>query len=128
MPLSDDQDGGCEVLASDDRKTMADLCTAWGVWQREAKCIAPQGGEGRAKHTWPNATYTQLLRLHDAVRSQPATALDRRVFELYHLHAVRNIKAEAARLGISRQHFYRLLWAFECRVYRVATSQTGGAA
>lgn len=103
------------------RQAITDLCTAWGAWQREAKCIEPQGGRGRSGDIGPAATYTQLLLLNDAVHRQPRTAIDRRVFELYYLHAARNIKCEAARLGISRQHFYRLLWAFEARVYRATT-------
>lgn len=106
--------------ADTEPKTIASLYTAWGAWQREALRIPSQGGLGRSSHTGPNATYTQLLLLNDAVHRQPATALDRRVFELYYLHAVRNIKAEAANLGISRPHFYRLLRAFEARVYRDA--------
>lgn len=101
------------------RQAITDLCTAWGVWQREANCIAAQGGQGRAGRTGPTASYMDIVSLHTAIQLQPRS-LDRRVFELYYLHAVCNIKCEAARLGISRVHFYRLLWAFQGRVYRMA--------
>lgn len=104
-----------------ERKAITDLCTAWGFWQREANRMTPQGGRVKAGQTGPGATYTQLIQLHDAIQRQPP-AIDRSVFELYHLHDVRNIKAEAERMGISRPHFYRLLRAFEARVYRMARS------
>jgi hypothetical protein len=69
-----------------------------------------------------------MCALHLAIVTEPATALDRRAFELHYLWAVRDIKRSAAELGIGRQHWYRVVAAFRARVVRRAMGLVSGAA
>lgn len=48
--------------------------------------------------------------------SQPASSLDRQVFDAYYVYRVKPVKTAADALGISRKHFYSLLSAFRVRV------------
>lgn len=54
-----------------------------------------------------------------AVQAQP-NAIDKDVFMGHYLRGCSNIKSEAARLGIGRPHYYRLLNAFLGRSYQSA--------
>jgi hypothetical protein len=67
-----------------------------------------------------------MCALHLAIVTEPATALDRRAFELHYLWAVRDIKRSAAELGIGRQHWYRVVAAFRARVMRRAMGLVSG--
>lgn len=67
------------------------------------------------------ACSAQLLAFHLAFLGQPQDAIDARVFRLHYEYRVGNVKAAAAAIGISRQHWYRLLESFRDRVW--ATSQ-----
>lgn len=106
------------------------LCDAWAHWCRTRRFYGPApmnasvlgklSGKSQAPREpgGPDAPCSaELAALHLAVIAQPREALDRKVFELHYLWSVRNIKAAAAQLGISRQHWYRLLGDFRRRVY-----------
>lgn len=62
------------------------------------------------------ACSAELSAMHLAVIAQPAESLDRKVFTLHYLYNVRSVKAAAHALGVSRNHWYRLLRAFRERV------------
>ncbi|MFN3495366.1 MAG: hypothetical protein ACK40L_12745, partial [Hydrogenophaga sp.] len=62
----------------------------------------------------------RLAALHLAIIGQPREALDTRVFWLYYGERTAYIKTAAEALGISRNHFYRLLRAFSQRVIAAA--------
>lgn len=92
------------------------LCEAWADWCR-AGSLADAAEPPRRRSTDHAApSLAAILALHLAVVSQPAAALDRLVFEIHYLHGARHIKAEAARLGISRPHWYRLVADFRRRI------------
>lgn len=59
----------------------------------------------------------ELAALYLAMLGQPSEALDRRVFEMHYFGQVRFVKAAAAEIGVSRQHWYRLLREFRRRIY-----------
>jgi len=58
----------------------------------------------------------QLLALHMAIQGQPQDAISAKVFMLTYVYRVKNVKAAAGYLGISRQHWYRLLREFRRHV------------
>lgn len=109
------------------------LFEAWAYWCFTRRYFAPPSGSG---HTLGNlsskgrafrrvggpdaACSAELHALHLAILAQPAHALDTQVFMAYYAQRVTNVKAAAAKLGIARQHFYRLLRAFCLRVQRAA--------
>lgn len=95
------------------------LCEAWADWCRAGNTpgFAAAAEPPRRRSTDQAApSVAAILALHLAVVSQPANALDRLVFEIHYLHGARHIKAEAARLGISRPHWYRLVADFRRRI------------
>lgn len=63
------------------------------------------------------ACYPELAALWIALVAQPATSIDRVVFELHYLHRVGNVKLAAHVVGIGRQHWYTLLRDFRRRIY-----------
>lgn len=124
----DDMPTGAEELIQ--QKDLDMLCNAWSSWVRSrrlyVKPSAPVSllgklttkSSGRSQSDGPNAIASaELMAFHLALLGQPAEALDRRVFELHYFWGVRNIKAAASELGISRQHWYRLVSSFRARVY-----------
>jgi hypothetical protein len=106
-----------------------DLCEAWASWCYTRRYFAPAPSNmcvlGRmAKRTRPlqpggpdAPCSAEMASLHLAILAQPREALDRQVFELYYVARVRNVKAFAAELGISRRHWYTLLSAFRIRIH-----------
>lgn len=119
---------GCSRRELDADQALNELCMAWAAWCRTRRFYGPPPQQaamlgrlssmssptGRADPDAPCSA--ELAALHLAVIAQPADALDRQVFELHYVWRVRNIKAAASELGISRQHWYRLLRAFRRRV------------
>ncbi len=115
-----------EAAADSDRN---ELCERWARWCETrrfyVKPSVPPSLLGRLRSKGPSRPSSggpdaladpALMALHLAVLGQPAEALDRQVFELYYRWRVANVKAAAAALGISRQHFYRVLRDFRRRV------------
>lgn len=64
----------------------------------------------------------ELSAFHLAYICQPAEALDRLAFDAYYLIRARPVKRVALALGVSPQHFYRLLSAFRVRVANAAAA------
>ena len=80
-------------------------------------------GTGRGRGTGPDAIAgADLMAFHLAFLAQPEEALDRRAFELHYYRRVRNIKAAAQAMGVSRQHWYRLVADCRQRIY-IASKQ-----
>lgn len=107
-----------------------ELCEAWARWVHTRKFYVKPSlpasllgrlrskGTGRPNSGGPDAVASaELMALHLAMLAQPSESLDRRVFELHYFWRVSNIKVAADGLGISRQHWYRLLKDFRVRVY-----------
>jgi hypothetical protein len=111
---------------------MDELCSAYADWCRTRGFFGPPPvmpsllgkltkKTGRRSSGPPDAACSsQMSALHIAVIAQPADSLDRKVFVLNYLYNVRSVKAASAALGISRQHWYRLLHAFMERVTTTA--------
>lgn len=126
----DDHDADAQQLA--EQSELHALCEAWSSWCRTRRFFGrpsmPASLLGKLTARTrpftsggPNAKCSaQLSAFHLAVLGQPADALDRQVFELHYLWRVRNVKAAAAAVGISRQHWYRLVREFRARVYAAA--------
>jgi hypothetical protein len=104
-----------------------ELFEAWSTWSRTRRFFAPpqsggnilgkMRGSSRPMRSPPDAKCNTFMpALHLAIQGQPRDALDYQVFMAYYGHRVTHIKATSAVLGISRQHFYRLLRAFGQRV------------
>lgn len=96
------------------------MASAWGRWVRET--TAPQHAAGRSARRSQVARpvgYVSLMAYNLAVQAQP-NAIDKDVFLGHYLQGCSNVKAEAARLGVSRTHYYRLLNAFLGRVQHSA--------
>ncbi len=110
------------------------LCDAWAAWCRTRRLYVRPSlptsllgkltskGSGRPSDGGPDAiSSAELAAFHIAFLAQPEDALDRRVFELHYYRRVRNVKAAAAAIGVSRQHWYRLV--ADCRQRIYATSR-----
>lgn len=107
-----------------------ELCELWAWWATSrgmyVKPSLPVSllgrltskGSGRPSNGGPDAIAgADLMAFHLAFLAQPEDALDRRVFELHYYRRVRNVKAAAALVGVSRQHWYRLVRDCRQRVY-----------
>lgn len=117
-------------------QALNELCVAWAAWCRTRRFYGPPplpsstlGKLSLRASSRPNVVGgpdapcgAELAALHLAVIAQPADELGRQVFELHYLWSVRNVKAASAALGISRQHWYRLLRGFRRRVYIASQS------
>lgn len=84
-----------------------------GRLQKRASVRKPNGGPD-------SFCSADLLALHLAILGQGENSLDCAVFRLHYLYRVRNVKAASSALGISRQHWYRLLREFRRRVHRIS--------
>jgi hypothetical protein len=124
----DDSTADAQVLAG--RPDLHALCEDWAYWCRTRRFYVKPSlpvsllgkltskGTGRSSSGGPDApTSAELAAFHIAFTAQPEDALDRRVFELHYYHRVRNVKMAAAELGVSRQHWYRLVADCRARVY-----------
>ncbi|CAN7168501.1 hypothetical protein LJR118_000282 [Acidovorax sp. LjRoot118] len=115
-----------------EQRDLDDLCERWVEWTRTRRFYSPapelrsvlgqltgsslrplQAGGPDA----PNSA--ELAAFHLAYIGQP-DALDKRVFALYYVYRIKPIKSAAAALGISREHFHRVLAAFRSRVFRTS--------
>lgn len=114
-----------DVQEGDDQ--MHELFEQWSAWCRTRRFYAPPSsvgnilgqlrGPSRPSRQPPSAKCsTSMAALHLAIKGQPEDALDSKVFWLYYGERANNIKQASYVLGISRQHFYRLLRAFSQRV------------
>lgn len=103
------------------------LFEQWNAWSRSRRFWVPPAGMGnilgklrgpsRPSRPAPNAACDSFMAaLNLAIGLQSDDALDKRAFWLHHVIRVRPVKTSADALGISRQHFYRLLRAFSQRV------------
>lgn len=121
----DAEDDAPEVQPGDEQ--LDELFEQWSAWCRSRRYFAPPASNGsllgklrgatRPSRLPPDAKCsTNLAALHLAIIGQPQEALDTQVFWAYYGHRAAHIKQAAAVLGISRQHFYRLLRAFGKRV------------
>lgn len=123
-----DEDAITDAQRRDDER-MHDLCEQLAMWVRTRRLYgapgAPASVLGRLRSPTSFADRdapcsAEMAALWIAVVAQPREALDRRVFELHYIHRVRNIKAAAAAVGVSRQHWYRLLRDFRRRIVMAA--------
>jgi hypothetical protein len=127
---AEEQDADAQQLA--EASELHAVCESWSSWCRTRRFFGRPAMPAsllvkltsRTRPLSPGgpdaACSAQLSAFHLAVLGQPATALDRQVFELHYLWRVRNVKAAAAAVGISRTHWYRLVREFRARVYAAA--------
>lgn len=109
-----------------------DLFEQWSHWSRTRRfyCPPPSTGTILGKLSSKTRPFTSgppdaacnadLAALHLAILGQPPDALDTRVFQAYYGDRAPFVKRSADALGISRQHFYRLLKSFCTRVHAVS--------
>lgn len=131
-PIDDDEAPIADSDQPDADHDLNDICERWARWcdtrrfyVKPSLPVSVLGrlrtkGTGRSASGGPDAALSaELMAFHIAYTcaSEPRDAIDLQVFDLYYRHRVSNVKAAAAALGISRQHFYRLLTAFRRRVY-----------
>jgi hypothetical protein len=108
------------------------VCEAWAVWCRTRRLYTapslPPSILGRlasksapSSGTGPDAVCSaELAAFHAAWLAQNMHALDAQCFWLHYGARVANVKAAAAAMGISRQHWYRLVADCRARVYRIS--------
>lgn len=114
-------------------QALNELCVAWAAWCRTRRFYGPPPlpsstlgklspkSSSRLRSGGPDAPCgAELAALHLAIIAQPAESIGRRIFELHYLWEVRNIKAAAATIGISRPSWYRLLKDFRRRVCKAS--------
>ena len=74
-------------------------------------------------HTRPE--YLQAMLAYGVAVQLHPDGIDKDVFKAHYVRGANNVKAEAARIGVSRVHYYRLLESFVLRVYQHATRISG---
>lgn len=130
-PASDDDHEGDRAAAELElQPDLHALCERWALWVRTRRLFVPpslppsllgrlarkgtsRGGDG------PDAELSaEMSAFHLAYLSQPIDSLDRKAFELHYYWRVHHIKLAACELGVSRQHWYRLIAAFRSRTYQ----------
>lgn len=131
-PQSAPEDDALDIQSGDDQ--MHEIFEKWSAWRRSRTQFVPANLKGPgdnilgklrgASRPWrepPEIALDPFMQaLNRAIVGQPKHALDTQVFLAYYGHRITHIKANAAILGISRQHFYRLLRAFGTRVIAAA--------
>lgn len=127
----DDDPTDLPGLDLNDQVDLEAVCWAWASWCRTRRLYVKPSlppsllgrlrtpGTGRSKPGGgPDAPASaELMAFHIAYLAQPEDALDRRVFTLHYYVNVRNVKAAAAAVGVSRQHWYRLVSDCRQRIY-----------
>lgn len=106
------------------------MCEDWAHWCRSRRLYVkpsmPKGTlgrltgkeRGRPYNGGPDAANSaEMAAFHIAFLAQPEDALDRKIFELHYYTRVRNVKAAADALHVSRQHWYRLKDECAQRIY-----------
>jgi hypothetical protein len=119
-----------QELLHADQPDLDELAESWAWWAhsrgmyvKPSLPVSTLGrlttkGSGRPSSGGPDAIAgAELVAFHLAFLAQPENALDRRVFELHYYRRVRNVKAAAATVGVSRQHWYRLVRDCRQRIY-----------
>lgn len=128
-PLDDEDDPSPEEMR--DQGDQETLCWAWAAWSRTRRLYVKPSlppsvlgrlrspGTGRSRPGGgPDAIASaDLMAFHIAYLAQPEDALDRRAFTLHYYTGVRNIKAAADAIGVSRRHWYRLVTDCRQRIY-----------
>lgn len=129
-----------EASTPEERRAISDyerldaLFEQWARWAYTRRLYAPPPSAGitlgaltsksrglKSRAGGPDAPCNSfLMALNAAIGAQPAHALDSQVFLAFYWQRISNVKAAAARIGVSRQHFYRLLRAFCTRVEALA--------
>lgn len=125
-----DEDPGTSAPVEESQPDLHQLCEEWSTWCRTRRLYVKPSlpvsllgrltskGSGRSADGGPDAVSSaELMAFHLAFLAQPEDALDRRVFELHYYRRVRNVKAAAGAVGVSRQHWYRLVKDCRQRVY-----------
>lgn len=132
-PPADDEDAvdvdlhDSTPLPGGERLDLEALCWQWASWCRTRRLYVKPSlppsllgrlrssgtGRGRPGGGPDAACSAELMAFHIAFLAQPEDALDRRAFALHYYVGVRNVKAAAAAIGVSRQHWYRLV--ADCR-------------
>lgn len=134
--LAAPEDEDDELPPSDDRQDLDSICWRWAHWCRTRRLylkpslppsilgrLTKRGTGRRGEAGGPDALAgAEMMAFHLAYLAQPEDALDRRVFSLHYYDAVRNVKAAAAAVGVSRRHWYRLVE--DCRMRIWTASQT----
>ena len=108
------------------------MCERWVNWQRTRRLYGPKpitgtvlgrlsGTSTRPLHPdGPDAiSSAELSAFHIAYTCQP-DAIDKQAFDLYYLRRAKPVKTVAGALGVSRQHFHRMVNDFRRRVAHAA--------
>lgn len=117
----------------DEADHMDAMCRQWAAWCRTRRFFGPppldagvlgkltRKSRGKPSTGGPDAVLSpELAALNLAVAAQPMEG-PRSVFELHYVHQVRDIKAAADQLGISRATWYRYLRDFRTKVFAAHT-------
>jgi hypothetical protein len=128
-PLEDDDDA--PPLNDKEQTELHGLCEDWVAWTYTRRMYAPPsrigsvlgkltGGMRPVHNGGPDALNNPLLAaFHLAYLVQP-DSLDKEVFNAHYVVRAKPVKSSASLLGISRQHYYRLLGEFRIRVHALA--------
>lgn len=124
-------DDGSPVLSGHDRDLHV-LCERWVSWCLTRRLYGPKPLTGTIlgrlsgcgmrpmSPDGPNAiSSAELSAFHIAYTCQP-DAIDKQAFDLYYLRRAKPVKTVAGALGVSRQHFHRLVNDFRRRVAHAA--------
>ena len=125
------EDDSAPALTGQDRDLHV-LCERWVAWGVSRRLYGPKPLTGTIlgrlsgcgmrpmAPDGPDAiSSAELSAFHIAYTCQP-NALDKQAFDLYYLRRAKPVKTAAAALGITREHFHRLINAFRVRVANAA--------
>lgn len=125
------EDDSAPVLSGQDRDLHA-LCERWVSWCFTRRLYGPKPLTGTILGRLsgcgmrpmlpdgPDAiSSAELSAFHIAYTCQP-DAIDKQAFDLYYLRRAKPVKTVAGALGVSRQHFHRMVNDFRRRVAHAA--------
>ena len=128
---SDEREEGSGAVLDRRQQELNTLCERWVGWCRTHRLYGQPlrgagcrlGGSTRPVPPSIGATISsaELCAFHIAYTCQPH-AIDKRVFDLHYVHRTNPSHAAATHLGISEQHFHRLLADFRTRVHVASMS------
>lgn len=101
------------------------LCEDWAAWHRSRRLFAPPVPLNilarlvpRKIGEVPDAICSSTLSFFNLAVLALPESVEKQTFYLYYIHRVKNIKAVASEMGISRSAFYKRVESFREQAYR----------
>ncbi|MDM8356660.1 hypothetical protein [Pandoraea communis] len=110
------------------------FCEDWSAWHRSRRLFAPPVPANilarlvpRKVGVEPDAICSSSLSFFNLAVLALPESIEKKTFYLYYIHRVKNIKAVASEMGVSRDAFYKRVDSFRDQAYRAYRRMTESA-